>query len=101
MNIVTFCDVDDSLIDSKHSVEHYDSGITQKADIAILDINSIFDFEENKHEACKEKYVSLAVIDDDSDYDAFKNFGVDAWIKGEDIQDINAIINLVEKRFLS
>lgn len=101
MNIVTFCNVDSSLIDSKHVVEHFHSGMSEKADIAILDINSIFDFEENKHDSCKEKFVSIAIIDDDSDYDAFKNFGIDAWIKGEDIQDINGIINLVEKRFLS
>ncbi|AXX92646.1 hypothetical protein CPU12_02140 [Malaciobacter molluscorum LMG 25693] len=101
MNIVTFCNFDESLIDNKHQVENFDSGVSNKADIAILDINSIFDFEENKHEVCKEKFVSIAVIDDDSDYDAFKNFGIDAWIKGEDVQDINGIINLVEKRFLS
>ncbi len=101
MNIVTFCNIDNSLIDSKHAVEHFHSGINEKADIAILDINSIFDFEENKHDSCKEKFVSIAIIDDDSDYDAFKNFGIDAWIKSEDIQDINGILNLVEKRFLS
>ncbi|RXK01072.1 hypothetical protein CRU98_01065 [Arcobacter sp. CECT 8986] len=101
MNIVTFCNFDESLIDTKHQIENFDSGVSNKADIAILDINSIFDFEENKHDVCKEKFVSIAVIDDDSDYDAFKNFGIDAWIKGEDTQDINGILNLVEKRFLS
>lgn len=101
MNIITFCDVDTSLIDSKHTVESFKDGATVKADIAILDINSIFDYEENKHNACKEKFASIAVIDDESDYDAFKNFGIDAWIKGEDIKDINGIINLIEKRLLS
>lgn len=101
MNIVTFCDVDTSLIDSKNNVEHFHTGTTVKADIAILDINSIFDFEENKHQVCNENFASIAVIDDDSDYEAFKNFGIDAWIKGEDIKDINGIINLIEKRLLS
>lgn len=101
MKIVTFCDVEDSVIDSKHQVEHFQSGSSGEAQIAIIDINTIFDFEENKHDACAEKYISIAILDDDSDYDAFKNFGVDAWIKAADIKDINALINLVEKRHFS
>ena len=98
MNIVTFCDVEDGVIDSKHTVEHFHSGTTGDADIALIDINTIFDFEENKGVACKDKYISLAIIDDEGDYDAFKNFGIDAWIKREDISDINGILNLIEKR---
>jgi len=98
MNIVTFCDLDESVIDSKHSVEHFNSGSSGDADVALIDINTIFDFEENKSTACKEKYVSLAIIDDESDYDAFKNFGIDAWIKRDDMSDINGILNLIEKR---
>jgi len=103
MNIITFDDnIDESTIDSKHNVVHYQSGYTpNSADIAILDINTIFDYEEKKHDACKDKFVSIAVIDDESDYDAFKNFGIDAWIKREDIDQINGIINLVEKKLLS
>lgn len=101
MKIVTFCDVEDSVIDSKHQVEHFQSGSSGEAQIAIIDINTIFDFEENKHDACAEKYISIAILDDDSDYDAFKNFGVDAWIKAADIKDINGLINLVEKRHFS
>ncbi len=101
MKIVTFNDLDESLIDSKHSVEHFQSGSTGEAQIAILDINTIFDYEENKHEACAAKYVSIAIIDDDSDYEAFKNFGIDAWIKQEDLSDINGLLNLVEKRYFS
>ena len=55
----------------------------------------------SKTKVCKEKFVSIAIIEDDSDYDAFKNFGIDAWIKASDISQINNIINLVNKRFLS
>ncbi|TLP37528.1 hypothetical protein [Arcobacter arenosus] len=101
MKIVTFCDVDDSVIDSKHDVEHFESGNSGGAQIAILDINTIFDFEENKLEACAEKFISIALLDDESDFDAFKNFGVDAWIKTEDIEDINGLLNLIEKRYFA
>ncbi len=101
MNIVTFCDVDESLIDSSYKVEHFLSGSSGDADIAIIDINTIFDFEENKAAACKEKYVSIAILDDESDYDAFKNFGIDAWIKREELSDMNGLINVVQKRCLS
>jgi len=101
MKIVTFNDIDESVLDSKHTVEHFQSGCSGGADIAILDINTIFDYEENKHEACSAKYVSIAIIDDDSDYDAFKNFGIDAWIKQEDLSDINGLLNLIEKRYFS
>lgn len=101
MNIVTFCEVEESLFNPEFHVDHFHSGISNKADIAIIDINTIFDFEENKHEACKDKYVSIAIIDDESDYDAFKNFGIDAWIKVADLSDINELLNLIEKRFFS
>jgi hypothetical protein len=60
-----------------------------------------FEFEENKAKVCKDKFVSIAIIDDESDYEAFKNFGIDAWIRQGDISEINHIINLVNKRFLS
>lgn len=101
MKIVTFSDVNESGIDGKHTVEHFQSGCSGDAQVAILDINSIFDFEENKVNACAEKYISIAIIEDDSDYEAFKNFGIDAWIKHTDFTDINALLNLIEKRYFS
>jgi hypothetical protein len=101
MNIITFSEVDDSLFNDEHKVEHFHSGISGKADIIIINIDSIFEFEENKSEVCKEKYVSVAMIDDEEDYDAFKNFGIDAWIKASDLSEINGLLNLVEKRFLT
>lgn len=101
MKIVTFCDIDETVIDPKHTVENFQSGCSGDAQIAILDINSIFDFEENKHDACDDKCSTIAIIEDESDYDAFKNFGIDAWIKVADISDINELLNLIEKRFFS
>ena len=102
MNIVTFCQVDESLFNPEFKVEYFHTtGETSDADIAIINIDSIFEFEENKSKICKEKYVSIAIIEDESDYEAFKNFGIDAWIKSADISQINNIINLVNKRLLS
>ena len=102
MKIVTFCEVDESLFNSDFKVEYFHTtGDASGADIAIIDIDSIFEFEENKSKVCKNKFVSIAIIDDESDYEAFKNFGIDAWIKKVDITEINHIINLVNKRFLS
>lgn len=101
MKLVTFCEINESVIDGKHTVEHFQSGSSGDAQVAVLDINTIFDFEENKAEACGEKYVSVAVLEDDSDYEAFKNFGIDAWIKAADIADINGLLNLIEKRNFS
>ncbi len=99
MKILAFCDIDSSLIDSKHQLEHFKDGNSGGAEIAIIDINTIFDFEENKSQVCSEKYVSIAILEDDSDYDAFKNFGVDAWVKSDDLKSINELINLIEKRY--
>ena len=101
MNIITFCEIDDSFFDDEHKVEHFQSGISEKADIIIINIDTIFEFEENKAEVCKEKYVSVAIIDDEDDYDAFKNFGIHSWIKASDLSEINGLVNLVEKRFLT
>jgi len=101
MNIITFCQMDESLFDASYKVEYFHSGNSNKADIAILDIESIFEFEENKHNVCKEKFISIAIIEDPSDYEAFKNFGIDAWIKMADLAQINNLINLLNKRFFS
>ena len=101
MKIVTFNEVDPSFIDDKHTVEHFHSGCTGDAEVVIMDIDTIFDFEENKGTVCADKYISVAVIDDDGDYEAFKNFGIDAWVKAEDLKDLNSLLNLIEKRSLS
>jgi hypothetical protein len=101
MNIVTFCEMDESLFNPEFKVEYFHTGTGGDADIAIINIDSIFEFEENKTKVCKEKFVSIAIIEDESDYEAFKNFGIDAWIKSADISQINNIVNLVNKRFLS
>ncbi len=74
------------------------SGCSDKADVIIIDINTIFDYEEKKHEACNEKFTSVAVIDDPTDYDAFKNFGITAWIKREDISKLPELLDEVKKR---
>ena len=102
MNIVTFCQVDESLFNTEFKVEYFHTtGEASDADIVIIDIDSIFEFEENKSKVTKDKFVSIAVIEEDSDYEAFKNFGIDAWIRQGDISQINNIINLVNKRLLS
>ncbi|RLA83926.1 MAG: hypothetical protein DRG78_02930 [Epsilonproteobacteria bacterium] len=74
------------------------SGCDGDADIIILDINSIFDYEEKKHDACKDKFTSIAIIDDPTDYDAFKNFGITAWIKREDLSTLPELLNEVKNR---
>lgn len=101
MKVITFCEIDDSLFNPEFNVESFQSKSEELADIAILDIQTIFEYEENKHQVCKEKFVSIAVLEDESDYDAFKNFGIDAWIRISDISQINNLINLLNKRFLS
>lgn len=74
------------------------SGCDGDADVIIIDINSIFDYEEKKHDLCKEKFTSIAIIDDPSDYDAFKNFGITAWIKREDVAKLPELLKEVETR---
>ncbi|MGB5868358.1 MAG: hypothetical protein WBG69_10850 [Arcobacteraceae bacterium] len=74
------------------------SGCEGQADVILLDINSIFDYEEKKHEACKDKFTSIAIIDDPSDYDAFKNFGITAWIKRDDLNTLPDLLDEVKNR---
>lgn len=74
------------------------SGCSGDADVVILDINSIFDYEEKKHDLCKEKFTSIAIIDDPSDFDAFKNFGITAWIKRDDISKLKELLDEVQRR---
>ncbi|MCK5111627.1 MAG: hypothetical protein KAQ94_08910 [Arcobacteraceae bacterium] len=74
------------------------SGCGGDADVVILDINTIFDYEEKKHELCKDDFTSIAVIDDPDDYDAFKNFGITAWIKRDDISKLSNLLTDVKTR---
>lgn len=76
----------------------FHSGCDADADVIILDINSIFDYEEKKHDSCKDKFTSIAIIDDPSDYDAFKNFGITAWIKRENLDTLPELLTEVKKR---
>ncbi|MBD3841383.1 MAG: hypothetical protein IE909_05775 [Campylobacterales bacterium] len=76
----------------------YHSGCDGEADVVILDINSIFDYEEKKHEICKKNFTSVAIIDDPSDYDAFKNFGITAWIKRENIDTLPELLDEIKNR---
>jgi hypothetical protein len=101
MKVITFCELDKSLFNPSFVVENFNSKTEDLADIVILDIQTIFDYEENKHQICKDKYVSIAVLEDEGDYDAFKNFGIDAWIRSNDLPQINNLINLLNKRFLA
>jgi hypothetical protein len=97
MKIVTFEDIDEKLLeDHEHCFVH--SGCGSDADVVILDINTIFDYEEKKLSLCKENYTSLAIIDDPSDFDAFKNFGIIAWIKRDDLADLPELLNDIKSR---
>ena len=97
MKIVTFEDLDENLT-SGHDTCFVHSGCAGDADVVIIDINTIFDYEEKKLELCKDNYTSISVIDDASDFDAFKNFGITAWIKRENINELPALLSDVQKR---
>ena len=94
MKITSFDDVEAQGYD----ICFFHSGCDGDADVIILDINTIFDYEEKKHDACKKDFTSIAIIDDPSDYDAFKNFGITAWIKREDIIKLPELLDEVKKR---
>ncbi|MEA3553255.1 MAG: hypothetical protein U9R39_02500 [Campylobacterota bacterium] len=94
MKITSFEDVEAAGFD----ICFIHSGCDNDADVIILDINSIFDYEEKKHEACKDKYTSVAIIDDPSDYDAFKNFGITAWIKRDDLSKLPELLTEIKTR---
>ena len=94
MKIVSFEDLEAPGFD----ICFFHSGCGDDADVIILDINSIFDYEEKKHETCKKEFSSIAVIDEASDYDAFKNFGITAWIKREHIDKLSELLTEVQQR---
>ena len=52
MKIISFEDIEADGYD----INFIHSGVEGKADVIILDINSIFDYEEKKHDVCNEKY---------------------------------------------
>jgi hypothetical protein len=98
MNIVTFDDINENYTQG-HKACYYHSGCDNKtADVAILDINSIFEYEEHKLTVCKENFSSVAIIDDASDFDAFKNFGITAWIKREDLAQMPNLLSEIQSR---
>jgi hypothetical protein len=94
MNIISFEDVEAPGFE----ICFVHSGCDKKADVIILDINSIFDYEEKKHTLCNNKWTSIAIIDDPDDYNAFKNFGIDAWIKREEITQLSNLLNEIKTK---
>ena len=97
MKIVTFDDINESYM-SGHESCYYHSGCDTKADVAILDINSIFDYEEHKIAVCNDAFTSVAIIDEAGDFDAFKNFGITAWIKREDLSQLPNLLSDIQQR---
>ena len=100
MKIVTFDDIDEKFT-AGFEVCFAHSGCGNDHDVAILDINSIFDYEEKKLSFCKENFISIAIIADPSDFEAFKNFGINAWIRRENLNELPALLNEVKKRLSS
>ena len=94
MKIISFEDVEAA----GYEICFIHSGCADKADVIILDINSIFDYEEKKHDSCNEKFTSIAIIDDPTDYDAFKNFGINAWIKRDDLSKLSELLDEIKTR---
>lgn len=94
MKIVSFEDLEAT----GYEICFIHSGCDGKADVIILDINTIFDYEEKKHDSCTEDFTSIAVIDDPEDYDAFKNFGITAWIKREDISKLPDLLTDIKTK---
>ncbi|MDC0932613.1 hypothetical protein OAR97_02085 [Arcobacteraceae bacterium] len=94
MKITSFEDIEAK----GYEISFIHSGGDGDADVIILDINSIFDYEEKKHDACKDKFTSIAIIDDPSDYDAFKNFGITSWIKRDDLAKLPELLNEIKTR---
>jgi hypothetical protein len=94
MKITSFEDIEAQGYD----ICFFHSGCGNDADVIILDINTIFDYEEKKHDTCKKDFTSIAIIDDPSDYDAFKNFGITAWIKRDEISKLPELLGEVERR---
>jgi hypothetical protein len=97
MKIVIFDDIDENFMQG-HDVCFVHSGCNGDADVVILDINTIFDYEDKKLTLCKEIFMSISVIDDPSDFDAFKNFGITAWIKRENLNELPNLLNDISAR---
>ena len=97
MKIVTFEDLDEKLT-AAYETCFIHSGCADDADVVIIDINTIFDYEDKKLKICKEKFTSIAIIDDPSDFDAFKNFGITAWIKREELNQLPNLLKDVQQR---
>ena len=94
MKITSFEDIEAK----GYEISFIHSSDDSDADVIILDINSIFDYEVKKHDTCKEKFTSIAIIDDPSDYDAFKNFGITSWIKRDDLSKLPELLDEVKNR---
>jgi len=97
MKIITFETIDEKYTEG-FDVCYIHSGCSDKADVAILDINTIFDYEEKKLSVCKEDFTSIAIIDDPSDYDAFKNFGITAWIQRDNLESLPELLTQIKQK---
>lgn len=96
MKIVVFDELDKNFTKGYEvaSVDNSD----HDANVAILDINTIFDYEDKKLDVSTDGFKSIAIIDDPSDFDAFKNFGITAWIKRDSLEQLPKLLDEIQTR---
>lgn len=66
------------------------------SDILIIDIETIFEYEETKKLEAKDNFISIAICNKEEDMSAFKNFGIDAWVK-ESAVSLGALNKIIEQ----
>jgi len=100
MDIINFETMaDDILATTNHTVHRFlDGKFNPKTDVVIIGIDSIFDYEESRSEFSEQPYLTIALLESEDDFDIFKNFGIDAWILTDKLDELPNLLKLIEEK---
>ena len=100
MEIINFESiVDEILSDSPFTVHRFlDGKFKSEADVVIIGIDTIFDYEETRGDFSDKPYLTIAILESKEDSDIFKNFGIDAWIMSNNIDELPTLLDMINKK---
>jgi hypothetical protein len=101
MDVINFETMaDEILATTEHTIHRFlDGKYGAKTDVVIIGIDSIFEYEETRGDFSEQPYLTIALLESEDDSDIFKNFGIDAWVMSEKLEELPNLLKIIaEKR---
>jgi hypothetical protein len=100
MDIINFETMADELLaKTDHTVHRFlDGKYNSATDVVIIGIDSIFDYEETRGDFSENPYITIALLESEDDFDIFRNFGIDAWVMTDKLDELPKLIDIIKEK---